>query len=98
MNINIYIYIHVNACKHFQNVLYMCVFIHNTYTHLYFLIYIFSLYYSLYTVHTHILCKQILLFWMRLIVINHLTALVCVCVCVCMCIYIYIHIYIYIYI
>ncbi len=28
-----------------------------------------------YTQYTHILCKQTLLFWMRLIVINHLTAL-----------------------
>ncbi len=29
----------------------------------------------MYTVHTHILCKQKLLFWMRLIAINRLTAL-----------------------
>ncbi len=28
------------------------------------------------TVHTHILCKQKLLFWMRLIEINRLTALI----------------------
>ncbi len=28
-----------------------------------------------YTQHTHILCKQKCLFWMRLITINHLTAL-----------------------
>ncbi len=30
----------------------------------------------MYTVHTHILCNQKLLFWMRLIEINHLTALI----------------------
>jgi len=31
---------------------------------------------QLYTVHTHVLCKHRLLFWMRLIVINRFTALV----------------------
>ncbi len=42
--------------------------------------------------HKHILCKQKLLFWMRLNAINRLTALI-------YCIYIYIYnIYIYIYI
>ncbi len=32
---------------------------------------------NIYTVHIHILCKQKLLFWMRLITINNLTALFC---------------------
>ncbi len=42
-----------------------------------------------YTQYTHILCKQKLLFWMRLFAINHLTALIYIQ-------YIYIYIYIYI--
>ncbi len=59
------------TCKYFPNICCMCVFlyIHNTYIQ-----------YS-----TQILCKQKLLFWMWIIVINHLT------------LYIYIYIYIYIY-
>ncbi len=44
----------------------------NIYMHV--CVFIYTLY--IYTVHIHILCKQKLLFWMWLITINHLTALV----------------------
>ncbi len=44
----------------------------NIYMHVLFL----YIYIIIYTVHTHILCIQKLLFWMRLIAINRLTALI----------------------
>ncbi len=63
--IYIYIYLYmisfiwINTCKYFPNIFCMCVAL---YIH------------KIYTVHTHILCKLKLLFWMRLIAINLLTA------------------------
>ncbi len=53
--------IHANTCKYFLNIycMYVYLYIHNTYTQ-----------------YKHsILCQQNLLFWMRLIAMNHLTAL-----------------------
>jgi len=38
---------------------------------------------ELYTVHPQTLCKHKLLFWMRLIAINRLTALIYLLSCVC---------------
>ncbi len=62
-NLYEYKYIHVNACNFFPNICCMCV----------------SLYINnKYTQYTHKLCKQKLLCWMRLITINHLTALIIV--------------------
>ncbi len=43
---------------------------------MYLYIYIYICICNKYTQYTHILCKQKLSFWMRLITINHLTALV----------------------
>ncbi len=54
-------YRHVNTYKYFQNI--YCVYLY---------IYI----HNKYTEHTHILCKQKLLFCMQLIAINCLTALI----------------------
>ncbi len=59
-----------------------------------------------YTQYTHILCKQKLLFWMRLIANNRLTALILIYIKkflfteknIHFNIYIYMYIYIYIYI
>ncbi len=50
----------IYTCKHFQNICCMCVYL---YIH------------NKYTQYTHILCKQKLLFWMRLFAINSLTPL-----------------------
>ncbi len=56
----------------FSDIIYIYIYIYiHTHTHACVCIYI----YIIYTAHIHILCKQILLFWMRLIVINRLTAL-----------------------
>ncbi len=57
----LYKYIHLNTCKYFQNRCCMCVCL---YIH------------NKYTQYTHMFCKQKLIFWMRLIMINHLTALI----------------------
>ncbi len=58
-----YKYIHVNTCKYFQNTYLMCV-----YSYIYII--------NIHSTHTHVLYKQKLLFWMRYITINHLTALI----------------------
>ncbi len=55
-------YIHLNTCKYFQKyMLYVCLYIYII---------------NIHSTHSYILCKQKLLFWMRLITINHLTALI----------------------
>ncbi len=43
-------------------------------------LYIYIYIYIYINIHsTHILCKQKLVFWMRLIAINHLTAVIVIC-------------------
>ncbi len=75
-----------------------------------YILYVYLYIHNKYTVHIYYVNKN---FWKRLIMINHLTALIyiylfvcvyeyiymCVCVCVCVCIYtyIYIHTHTYIY-